>query len=245
MDAELLQTAVARLQAVVSHESAALVWGIELVAAPTTPHVTVERDRSRAKHDGVRVHRSDLATDDIAVVDGVQVTSVVRTLFDLCRCLPLDEAVVAIDSALRKGLAGPWELTEALCALPAARGRARVARAVALMDPRAGSMLESRCRVLMVLARLPEFRTQYTVRHAGRWIGRVDFAWPEYRLIVETDGFAFHSDRERYRSDRRRLNALQLAGWTVLRFSWEDVVHHPDYVLASISRSITELRAAA
>ena len=106
-------------------------------------------------------------------------------------------------------------------------------------------MLESLCRVLIVQRGLPIPETQLVVRQAGRFIGRVDFAWPDQRLIVETDGFAFHSDRASYRKDRRRGNALQLAGWVVLRFSWEDVVHDPDYVIESISALIEELRAAA
>ena len=68
----------------------------------------------------------------------------------------------------------------------------------------------------------------------GRLLGRVDFAWLEQRLVVETDGFAFHADRTSYRSDRRRTNALVLDGWQVLRFTWEDVVHRPDAVVAAV-----------
>ncbi len=66
----------------------------------------------------------------------------------------------------------------------------------------------------------------------------MDFAWPEQRLLVEVDGFAFHADRSRYRSDRRRTNALVLAGWRVLRFSWEDVVHRPDVVVAQVRAAL-------
>jgi very-short-patch-repair endonuclease len=61
-------------------------------------------------------------------------------------------------------------------------------------------------------------------------VARVDFAWPAARLIVEADGFAYHSDRESYRRDRERLNHLERLGWRVLRFTWEDVVSRPEYV---------------
>jgi very-short-patch-repair endonuclease len=241
---ELLRAAVLRLDAVVSHHSAALLWGIELVETPEAPHVTVGRNRGGAEHHGVRVHRRDSCPDDRVVIDGVPVTTVLRTLLDLCRLLPLAEAVASVDSALRQRLTTVEELTAALCDLPAGRGRQRVARVLELMDPESGSVLESVCRVLMLEHGLATPETQLVIRQAGRIVGRVDFAWPGSRLVVETDGFAFHSDRKDYRRDRRRGNALALAGWTVLRFSWEDVMHEPDYVIASIRAALVERMAA-
>jgi very-short-patch-repair endonuclease len=118
-------------------------------------------------------------------------------------------------------------------------GRARVAAVLRLVDPESGSVLESLCRVLLHQAGLAPEQTQLVVRTAaGRWIGRVDFAWSAARLVVETDGFAFHADRTSFREDRRRGNALVLAGWRVLRFSWEDVVHHPEDVVAAVREAL-------
>jgi very-short-patch-repair endonuclease len=59
-----------------------------------------------------------------------------------------------------------------------------------------------------------------------------------HRLVVETDGFAFHADRLSYRADRRRTNALVVAGWRVLRFSWEDVLHDPAHVVAVVRKAL-------
>jgi len=53
------------------------------------------------------------------------------------------------------------------------------------------------------------------------------------------DGWAWHSTADRFRADRRRQNALILAGWTVLRFTWDDLVHRPDAVLAQICAALT------
>lgn len=231
---EDLRAAAVALDAAVSHLDAALLWGLELVVTPTERTVTVGRNRSRAHRTGVRVHRADLAADARVLRDGLTVTTVVRTLVDLARSLPLAEAVAVGDSALRQGLVTLPELQAALRALPAGRGRDRVARVVALLDPRCGSVLESLLRVLLAQHGLRP-QTQLEVRsRAGRRIGRVDFAWPERRLVVECDGYAFHADRTRYRADRRRGNALVVAGWTVLRFSWEDVVRSPAYVVATV-----------
>lgn len=233
------RAAVVGLDGAASHTTAAVAWGIELVVLPTGPEVTVGRDRSRAAWAGAVVHRRDLAADDVLVRDGLRLTSPLRTVLDLCRSLPLPEAVAAADSALRLGLLHVEELVGASTALPAARGRSRVARVVALVDPASGSVLESLCRVLLVLAGTGPPQTQFHVRgRGGRLLGRVDFAWPEARLVVETDGFAFHADRNSYRADRRRTNALVVDGWRVLRFTWEDVVHHPEHVVATVRAAL-------
>jgi hypothetical protein len=239
-DEELVAAAVA-LQGTVSHERAALMWGMELAADVEGRTITVARDRSRARHPGTRVRRADLADHERVERDGVFVTSKVRTVLDLCRTLPLDEAVAVTDSALRRRLVTLKALRTALCGLPAGVGRERVARVLALVDPESGSVLESRARVLLVQAGLTPEETQLVVRTAaGRWIGRVDFAWPSARLVVEVDGFAFHADRTAYRDDRRRGNALVLAGWRVLRFSWEDVVLHPAEVVSAVRDALAQ-----
>ena len=239
---EQLRALAVGLQGTVSHDSAALLWGLELVTHPDRLTVTVERDRSRASRAGARVHRRDLPRDDRVHRDGLWLTTPLRTVLDLCRSLPLAEAVAVADSALRRRLITVEELVGALAVLPPAVGRLRVAAVVRLVDPRSESVLESLCRVLLHLAGLPAPDTQWVVRRSdGRWIGRVDFAWPAARLVVETDGFAFHADRASYRADRRRGNALVLDGWRVLRFSWEDVVHHPEGVIAEVRTALAPL----
>jgi very-short-patch-repair endonuclease len=63
---------------------------------------------------------------------------------------------------------------------------------------------------------------------------QLDFASPEHRVAVEIDGWAWHHDQERFRLDRNRQNALVLAGWTVLRFTWHDLTQRPDEVVRQI-----------
>ena len=145
---EDLRAAVVALDGVVSGTSAALLWGFELAATPALPTVTVDRDRSRAVREGVKLTRSVVREDEQVVRDGVHLTSAVRTVLDLCRSLPFAEAVAAGDSALRHGVRLD-QLQVALCALPAGRGRSSVARVVALLDPRCGSVLESLLRALL------------------------------------------------------------------------------------------------
>jgi hypothetical protein len=231
-----LRAAVAALRGVASHEDAARLWGVELVQASPVRHVTVARCRSRARRAGTKVHRADL--DDVGEVNGIPVTTAVRTVLDLCRTLPLPHAVAAADSALRQRLVTLPELLAAAAELAPALGRPQVREVVTRVDPLSGSVLESLCRLPLDDAGLRPFETQYLVRVASGTIGRVDFAWPEQRLVVEVDGYAFHADRSTYRNDRRRGNALVLAGWRVLRFSWEDVVGSPQVVVAQVRAAL-------
>jgi len=217
--------------AAVSHELAATAWGVDLVEDPVK-RLTVPRNRSRLLVPGWDVRRSDIPTGDVEMVGDVRVTAMLRTLVDLCRVLCLAHAVAAVDSALRQGLVRVDELgmRQAI-----GRGARRLRTVGGLVDPLAGSVLESLLRVLLAEAGLPAPLTQYVVLdRAGEFVGRVDFCWPAARLIVEADGFAFHSDRAAYREDRRRLNELERLGWHVLRFSWEDVVSRPEAVVALV-----------
>lgn len=242
---EDLRAAAVALDAVVSGPTAALQRGWGLVSAPAEPTMTVARDRSRLPRDGMDLSRRDLQDGDVEEREGLRLTSALRTAVDCARDLPLVEGVAAVDSALRcrdVTLAG---LDAALVALPAGRGRAAVARVLALVDPDAGSVLESVCRVVLHLAGLAPERTQLVIARGRARIGRVDFAWPSALLVVEVDGFEFHSDRASYRRDRRRTTALARAGWTVLRFSWEDVTHSPDWVVDSVREALGPCRRCA
>jgi very-short-patch-repair endonuclease len=203
--------------------------GIELLEE-VVPTLTVQRCRSRLLVPGWRVHRADVPPRDGAEVDNLACTAVARTVLDLSRSLPFSEAVVAADSALRMALVSDEELTERLSS---ARGRgASAARTVARnLDPLSGSVLETLLRLALREAGLRPV-TQHVIRDtSGAFVARVDFCWPESRLVVEADGYAFHADRAAYRRDRDRLNELERLGWRVLRFTWEDVRSRPLHVV--------------
>jgi very-short-patch-repair endonuclease len=185
------------------------------------PHVVVPRGWSHARLDGVRVHRRDI---DPREKSGVT-TSMVRTVVDCARELALREALVICDAALRAGLdqAQLWD------AARAARGpgAARVREVARLADPRAESPIEPCLR--LVAGRFAEVVPQVWIDG----VGRVDLLLDGW-LVLEADGFEHHSGRDSYRNDRRRHNALVAAGYTLLRFSYEDVVHHEAEVAETI-----------
>jgi very-short-patch-repair endonuclease len=123
---------------------------------------------------------------------------------------------------LARVVVGRSELQEAAAGLAAGRGARQARQAVALADPRAESPPESRLRVLLALAGLSAV-PQFTVRDGeGRFVARVDLGFPEQRVAVEYDGL-WHADRQQFQQDRRRLNRLVSAGWTVLHVTAADL----------------------
>ncbi len=221
-DADLaLRTAIA-LGGLLACTSAAISLGLP-VLVPHGIHVVVPRTWGHVRSTvGVRVHRRDL---DAAAKAGVT-TSLLQTVLDCGRELPLREAVVIWDAAVRRGL-DPLALRDAVAACTGPGSRA-VRAVLEHVDASAESPLESCLR--LVAQQLGEVEPQVWIPG----VGRVDFVVDGW-LVLEADGFAFHSDRDSYREDRRRWNALVAAGYTVLRFSYEDVVHREERTQALIA----------
>ena len=83
---------------------------------------------------------------------------------------------------------------------------------------------------------LPMPRFQYVIRRGKVFVAKVDFAYPEIKLAIEVDGYETHSSLDAFQHDRSRQNDLVELGWTVLRFTWDDVVHRPEAVASRIRR---------
>ena len=222
---------------VVSHTSAAKHLGIALAFDDPDVHLTFPRDYGRGAQRWAVAHRSDLRGDEVVHVCGLRCTAPGRTVLDLARSLSLAEAVAAADSAIRAGLCTLAELESAVAAIPPrAPGSRRVRRMLELVDPLSGSVLESLLRVLLAIHGLAPEHTQYVVRdRRGGYLLRADFVWESARLVVEADGYEHHgADRSLWRQDLRRGNQFTVGRWWLLRFTWDDVIHHPDEVLEQV-----------
>lgn len=222
---------------VLSHMSAAAWWGVDLPVPSGVLHVTAPRNRGRRRDEvrGVRLHRGDLASDEVVVVRGVPVTSPLRTALDIARStLPLEQVVAVIDAFYRVGLVRPAEF-EAAARSATGPGSRRARLVAGLADPRSGSILESLCRMLLWAQGLAPETTQFSLEHPTTgWVGYLDFAWPSLRVALECDGYEWHADREAFQKDRRRWSALNRAGWLSGVVTWHDVVADPDYVVALV-----------
>jgi hypothetical protein len=169
----------------------------------------------------VRVHQADLAGEDLTCVDDVRVTSAARTAWDVAALEPLGTAVAALDAMVRAGA-----VTEAQLAVLVANGAGRwgvvrVRRAFGLVDPRADSPPESRVRVALTLAGLAPV-VQHVVVEQGRFLGKVDAAWPAQRVALEYDG-AHHVEGTQVELDDVRYADLEAAGWLVVRVTVADL----------------------
>jgi hypothetical protein len=225
------------MRVVLSHESAAAWSGVDLFTPVDRLHVMAPSNRGRRSDSapGVQIHRADLAAADIRMIRGVRVTAANRTIVDVARSSSLEAAVCVADGYFRTRLTTPSSLRSYAWNLRG-RGSPSAIRVADLADPQAASVLESVTRVLLVGAGLRPTVTQYTIRaRDGELIGRVDFAWPEAKLVLECDGFEHHSSREAFSRDRRRWSALQREGWQVAVVTWHDVVNDPSYVVGLVA----------
>jgi hypothetical protein len=189
---------------------------------------------------GVRVHRTRLGRGESLDIRGVPCTTAVRTAWDLCSLEPLKTAVAALDAMLRAGSLTRPALDGMVGAGTGRWGAARVRRAVPLCDPRAESPPESWLRVAFELARLPPSVPQFDVVHEGVFLGRVDFAWPEAKLIVEYEG-AYHFDGVQIGRDDARIARFLAAGWHVIRVSAADL-RDLDTVITRVSEALHRAR---
>jgi very-short-patch-repair endonuclease len=226
--------------AVISHLSAADVWGLQIPMRDRTDdrvHLTVPTSSKAANRVDRRLYRLAVGEDDVVRRGTLPVTSPTRTWRDLAGILQ-PPALLAATDQLIDGLVARRELAEALAARPAGRGSARARRVLPLADPRSESPMESVLRWLVHEAGLRAPELQFEVRDGqGHFLARADLAWPDRKVIVEFDG-DLHRQRDVFVKDTRRQNRLVAAGWTVLRFTSADVLGRPDEVVAEIRRAL-------
>jgi very-short-patch-repair endonuclease len=229
-----------QLRGVRTHVTAAAHHGFALPRHDHgTVHITVPRKARRKEVPGdVRLHYRDHEPE---ATDG-DVTSALQTVIDCLRDEPFRVALCVGDSALASEKVSAAELAARAAALRGP-GAARVRHRVALLDGRAANAFESSCRAILIEAGILGFEPQVSIRHAGHWVGRVDLAHRVLRVVVECDGFQTHGGRDAFVRDLVRFTLLVSAGWRPLRFTWEQVMFGPDWVLERV-RDTIELGAA-
>ena len=221
---------------VLSGHSAAVLLGADCAPENAPAEVTVSG--GQRGHEGLRVHRDRLSADEIRPCRGALVTTPTRTAYDLGRRPDLVEAVVGIDAVANVGRFDPTAVVDLARLHPGARGCRDLRRAVDLADRRAGSPMETRLRLLLVLAGLPKPEVQFPVlddvRRRAVWL---DLAYPEQRIGIEYEG-ADHARPERVLLDAGRYTRLVDAGWRIYRFTTYQVYGEPDEVVAVIRRAL-------
>jgi hypothetical protein len=215
--------------------TAAWLHGLDVPACDPV-EATLPNARCISTLRGVRVRRASLPDSEVVHQGGLPATSPLRTVADVGRQLPLVEAVVTVDMALHRGLVRLVDLQERVAAHPPRKGIAQLRQTVELAEPAAESPMETRLRLLLVLAGLPRPQAQVSLHdERGRFLGRPDLYYPAQRLCLEYDG-ATH--RESLIDDNRRQNRIVNAGFRLLRFTAADLRQRPDELVRQVREAL-------
>jgi very-short-patch-repair endonuclease len=219
---------------VLSHWSAAALWKIRPNGRSRVDVTVAHRSRSSK---AVHRHISEVPADERAVHEGIPVSSVHRTIFDLAAAASIDDVAAMIKEAEYLNRWDRLSLPDLLERYPGKRGsrKVRVALDRLMEEPpgRKRSRLEERFAPFLRRHRLPMPRFNDWIP-LGPKRYQVDCHWPHLRLIVELDGWEGHSTRSAFQDDRARDRALHAAGFTVIHLTWNQMDDEPEEVAADL-----------
>lgn len=204
--------------------------------------ITPRLHRNRRSTVVVRSTNRPFLPGDILTVDGLRVTSALRTLLDS----PLfgfsrEETENAVDSAIRLRLVSEQRLRTRVLAQHHQRLNGNMMLLETLVDTGGESQLERRLLALLRGASIARPMTQKIVRDGTRTVARVDAFFPG-NLVIEVSGHGTHATRRQRQIDAQRHTELTVRGLVVLTFTYEDVMYRPGWVAARIRMAV---RAAA
>ena len=210
------------------------------VPIPRDPleHVTVPRDVDRRGRAGLRAHVALLGDDDLRLFGGLRVTGPHRLFLDLAGSLHLVDLVVVGDWLVRRSLVTVASL-RAYCSASSARHAVHARRAAALVRDRVDSPMETRVRLLIVLAGLPEPVVDHELRDSdGVLLRRLDLAYPSVRVAVEYDG-RHHVDLvEQFEGDAVRRDDLAHDDWRLVTVTSRGIHRAPEETLHRVWRAL-------
>ncbi len=219
---------------VLSHATAAALWGF--AARPDDLIEVTLIGRNVRQRPGLRVYRvAELDVRDVRIRDGIPVTSPARTLIDLAARARDDELHAAISEARVLRLITDPELDQALDRCLTRSGSARLRNALKQQTGRLKTRRAAERRLLGLLSKAGLPTPETNVRIGGF---EVDFVWRAQGLIVETDGYMYHSHRAAFERDRARDQLLVAAGFRVIRVTWRQLEREPLAVVARIAQAL-------
>jgi hypothetical protein len=214
---------------VASHRSAAALWELPGGSSDLC-EITCHR-WFRARPPGLVVHETNLLRDeDMTTTDGIPVTSVEQTLLGLAAVVRPSVVEMAIDRALRARLTTSSAL-DSFLTRKKKQGRNGVAvlgDLLSVRDPLAGipeSAMETRMKQLLRRHGFPTPRFQHEICHHGRFVARVDAAYPELRIALEYDSYEHHTGRLAIVRDNDRRNLLTRIDWRSVTFTAADLAN--------------------
>jgi hypothetical protein len=209
---------------------------------PADLHVLNPLRHQLRNSDGLVVHRREGAP--LTEVDGRPATTPEWTAVEVARGLQRPRALATLDAALRSGPCHRRTLERAVAMQSGRRGVVQVRELIALARPEAESPMESEARLVMIDGGLPMPELQYDLIDRSGRVWRVDFAWLDPKVVVEYDGFDWHSDSDALRRDRQKRAALLEMGWSVMSIVADDVRRRPWEMLRRIEVELQRRKVA-
>jgi len=223
-----------------SHASAGRIHDVPLPPLPDE-HVSVLEAGQRLRRTGVVSHVAPTSSR-IVYIDGARVSAPGQMFVELAELLDLVDLVVVGDHLVRKGKISLADLRE-FCASSTSPGAAAARAAAAFVRERVDSPMETRLRMLIVLAGLPEPQVNVSIVDAhGLVKRRYDLSWPEVKVIVEYDGRHHIEREEQWEADLARREEIDDAEWRILVVTSKGVFNHPEQTLQRIWRLLRARR---
>lgn len=195
-----------RMKHTVVAASAALVHGLPIMAPSNMPQLAASEGTTFGRRERAHIHRMPLGQGDVEAWFGVSVTTPARTIVDVARRDPRS-GLMAADAALHEGIVKIDALDGAVRAGAGLPGMRRARAVLRYADPLIESPLESLTHLALHESGFaPPLPQQWLTGADGKRY-RVDFLWPEYRLVLEADGRGKNSEGERWREKKRELMA--------------------------------------
>ena len=180
---------------------------------------------------------------DTRTLASIPTTNTHRTMVDLTAVLQPDALERVLDDCLHRGLIEPGRIHARMDEL-GGPGRPSIRALKEMLAVRGNQLampltvLENKFLNILRKGGIDEPEAQVSVESDTETKWRLDFAYPGHKVLIEVDGRRYHAARQRQKNDMRRDNVMNVRGWTVLRFTWEDVVNDPEYVLDLVRQAL-------
>jgi very-short-patch-repair endonuclease len=184
---------------------------------------------------GVRLIYASPDPKDVSLFQGLPTVGKAAAIVDCLQHLPEAAATTLLDRALQRRWIDIEDLARRIRRRTGRVGSPKLTRLLAGVRGGERSTAERRFTGLLRRAGIGGWRANVAIHDDRGLIGEADVAFIAERLVIEIDGWAFHTTPERFQRDRARQNRLVAAGWTVVRFTWKDLTDRPDYVLATVA----------
>ena len=224
-----------------SHVSAARVYDVP-VPHFADEHVSVFEEQDRRRRPGIKSHVAARSTAT-GRLRGIPVSMPIPMFIELASMLSLVDLVIVGDALVRKKAFTPEELVRG-CEESTDRHAAAAAKAARYVRARVDSPMETRLRMLIVLAGLPEPEIDFRIRDSfGSVVRRFDLSYPSLKLIVEYDGRQHAEDPEQYDSDIYRREELDTLKWRIVVVTAKGIFQRPEETLHRVRSALADTGA--